>query len=337
MSYFFHMFPFDKVKEKSRIIIYGGGVMGHEYYQQIKAINYCEVLCVADRNYEKLIFAGGMVKVIAPEKIAELNPDYVVIATEPLRQRQNYHSEILDKLLSLNVTNDKIVCQTDGIFLPGEEKLARRISNAQYGEDIMTFFMFDALRIEKPSYIDVGAHHPYELSNTWMFYFCGSRGINIEANPDLIFDFNRERPEDINICAGIGATEGILPFYMYTTSALNTFSERVVERLGRRGFCPLKKIDLPVVTLQSVVDKYAGGKWPDYMSIDIEGLEYDVLASVDLKDGPIAITAEIDKVDLRLMKDMMASKGYTPYHRTRGNITYVKNRHIDDFFLNIPG
>lgn len=51
--------------------------------------------------------------------------------------------------------------------------------------------------IKKPSYIDIGAHHPYEISNTAIFYMNGCRGVNVEANPNLIDEFYKERPDDI--------------------------------------------------------------------------------------------------------------------------------------------
>ena len=45
----------------------------------------------------------------------------------------------------------------------------------------------------------MGAHHPERISNTKLFYDSGSRGINVEANPELHKIFLEERPEDINL------------------------------------------------------------------------------------------------------------------------------------------
>ena len=63
-----------------------------------------------------------------------------------------------------------------------KRKNYKQISYSQCGEDLIMNFIFNNLRIEKPSYIDIGAHHPFWLSNTFFFYKKGSKGINIEAN-----------------------------------------------------------------------------------------------------------------------------------------------------------
>lgn len=79
-----------------------------------------------------------------------------------------------------------------------------RKSYAQHGEDVLIFDFFKTwLKIKNPTYIDIGAHHPYEISNTAIFYENGCRGVNIEANPILFENFKHERPNDINICCGI--------------------------------------------------------------------------------------------------------------------------------------
>jgi hypothetical protein len=56
-------------------------------------------------------------------------------------------------------------------------------SFSQSGEDLIIDFIFNALGISRPSYIDIGAHHPYYLNNTAIFYLRGARGINIEPDP----------------------------------------------------------------------------------------------------------------------------------------------------------
>ncbi len=61
------------------------------------------------------------------------------------------------------------------------------VTHAQHGDDIIIRAVFDNLGIDNPSYLDIGAHHPTNISNTKLFYDAGSRGINVEANPNLFF------------------------------------------------------------------------------------------------------------------------------------------------------
>jgi hypothetical protein len=58
-------------------------------------------------------------------------------------------------------------------------------SFSQTGEDLIVEFIFNDIGVDYPSYIDIGAHHPYYLNNTQIFYLKGCRGINIEPDPSL--------------------------------------------------------------------------------------------------------------------------------------------------------
>jgi hypothetical protein len=61
----------------------------------------------------------------------------------------------------------------------------RKVSYSQSGEDVIVDFIFQILKIQKPSYLDVGAHHPSYLSNTYLFYQKGCQGVCIEPDPVL--------------------------------------------------------------------------------------------------------------------------------------------------------
>ena len=208
---------------------------------------------------------------------------------------------------------------------------------SQHGEEYAIYYAFKHMGFFRegklPSYIDVGAHHPFELSNTAFLYQMGCHGINIEANPELIENFKIWRPEDINLCVGIGDEEGEFPFYVSDLYGLNTFkidnlvyNENLVERdTGTRGDFPVKKvINLPVKKLQNVIDEYADGKWPDFMSIDIEGMEYDSLKACNMSQGPKVIAVEVN-YDGDLFVEMFKDKGYFPYLWYRENIIFVRN------------
>jgi len=62
---------------------------------------------------------------------------------------------------------------------------------AQHGDDLAVLNIFKRLGIEKPSYLDVGAYHPFDLSNTALLYERGSRGIVVEPNMALGNAINR--------------------------------------------------------------------------------------------------------------------------------------------------
>lgn len=106
-----------------------------------------------------------------------------------------------------------------------------RISYSQTGEDLIVESVFTALGIPRPSYLDIGAHDPVYLSNTYIFYRKGCRGVCVEADTALHRKIARKRPGDVCLNIGIGASgEGTAPFYIMSSPTLNTFSREEAER-----------------------------------------------------------------------------------------------------------
>jgi hypothetical protein len=69
-----------------------------------------------------------------------------------------------------------------------------RKTYAQCGEDVIISFVLENIRIVNPYYVDIGAHHPWNISNTALFYNKGNDGILVEADPLLCQELEKERP-----------------------------------------------------------------------------------------------------------------------------------------------
>ncbi len=160
-------------------------------------------------------------------------------------------------------------------------------SYSQCGEDVNVHFNFKFLKPLKNSkitYMDVGAHHPVEINNTFYFYKMGFRGVLIEPNGAYCKMLRRARPEDATLEAGIGisaATEA--DYYLMNASALNTFSKEHAERIeseteGRFKIEEVRKI--PLLNINDVMEKHFKGA-PAFVSIDTEGLDLEILRTVD--------------------------------------------------------
>jgi FkbM family methyltransferase len=156
-------------------------------------------------------------------------------------------------------------------------------SYSQCGEDVIVSYAFGLRGIERPSYIDVGANHPFFLSNTALFYARGSRGINIEANPQLLPAFRLHRSEDTNLNLGISDEEGELPFYIMEDNTLSTFSSEEHDLLVKSGKRLSSVGAIKVTTISSILTKYFDGKFPDFLSLDAEGMDLSILRSIDFK------------------------------------------------------
>jgi FkbM family methyltransferase len=167
------------------------------------------------------------------------------------------------------------------------------VSYSQCGEDIIIRHIFSMRNLKQFSYLDVGANQPFFLNNTALFYIKGCRGLNIEANSLLIKKFKSQRPSDINLNIGIGPEEGILDFYVFDDDTLSTFSTDEAKRLIDGGNKVERVEKIRILKLQQVLEEYLGGKLPDLFSIDVEGIDFEIIRSLDLsKSKPKVICAE---------------------------------------------
>jgi hypothetical protein len=157
-----------------------------------------------------------------------------------------------------------------------------KISYSQCGEDLIARFVFDALKISHPTFLDIGAYHPSYLNNTFKFYLEGCRGVNIEADPVLFSKFPESRPEDRNLNIGIGAASGHQPFFLMSTRTLNTFSRVEALAAAEKGLATIEKeMILEVMGIERLLMEYFPNQAPDFVSLDIEGLDHALLSAWD--------------------------------------------------------
>ena len=152
------------------------------------------------------------------------------------------------------------------------------ISYAQNAEDVV---LARALRGSTGFYVDVGAGHPETASVTKHFYDLGWRGINIEPRSEAIAVLNERRPRDVNLQVAAGASEGTIELHVVDADPdLSTTDRDTLELLRDRGY-ELALETVPVRTLDSILEEH-GAAATDFLKIDVEGSEADVLAGVDL-------------------------------------------------------
>lgn len=156
-----------------------------------------------------------------------------------------------------------------------------RLSYAQEGEDLLLDRIFGTKK--NGFYVDVGAHHPRKFSNTYIFYKKGWRGINIDVLPGSMDAFKKERPEDINLEIGISDTDEELEYFMFNQPAINTFSHIEAERkLKFDRYHLVEKRTIRTKSLKDVLSSYLSNNQKiDFMSIDVEGLDLQVIRSND--------------------------------------------------------
>ncbi|MBP7934267.1 MAG: FkbM family methyltransferase [Phycisphaerae bacterium] len=154
---------------------------------------------------------------------------------------------------------------------------SRRYSYAQCGEDMILDVIF--LNRDNGFYVDVGANNPFEQSNTCHFYRKGWTGINIDALPNSMREFNKHRPRDINLEIPISDIEEVLIYHMYETSFYNGFSPAEPADIDHVKLIGTRSVQTQ--TLSRVLDGHVLGHEIDFLSVDVEGWDLRVLKSND--------------------------------------------------------
>ena len=185
-------------------------------------------------------------------------------------------------------------------------------SYSQEGEDMILRRIFENQKTG--FYVDVGAHHPKRFSNTYHFYKKGWSGINVDAMPGSTNLFNKIRPRDINLEIAISDARETRTYYIFNEPALNGFSKELsVARNGLNNYKIILEKEIETKTLYEVLEKYLQKDQSiDFMSIDVEGMDYKVLKSNDWgKYRPKIILIEILDLDLN---NTMNNKIYKYLH-----------------------
>jgi FkbM family methyltransferase len=148
------------------------------------------------------------------------------------------------------------------------------ISYAQNAEDVVLERVFKDK--ESGVYIDIGACHPDFDSVTKHFYQKGWTGVNVEPDPHLFQNFVISRPLDVNICVAIGSVRKRMDFYPTEVLGHGTLHPEILSK------APGYSIRVPCMLLSDLIDTYGSDYAAiDFLKIDVEGGEYDVIASGD--------------------------------------------------------
>jgi len=157
-------------------------------------------------------------------------------------------------------------------------------SFSQFGEDkiVRNFFSSRSHGTKKRGvYVDVGCHNPYRFSNTEIFHlFHEWSGINIDLDDRAIEAFNKARPDDINLNVAVGLENAELTATIFEDGAMNSLDADIVNRqsiVNKHKILEYKKVQ--VRTLASILEEHLQNRQIDFLNVDAEGWDDQVLQS----------------------------------------------------------
>jgi FkbM family methyltransferase len=183
-------------------------------------------------------------------------------------------------------------------LLLGYDSYAPSFSSA--GEDMVLRHLLGSDKMNG-FYVDVGAFHPTLFSNTYFFYLNGWRGINVEARPGSKVLFDKVRPHDTNLEVGVSRARGEMTYYFIAeNSPMNSFSPDFLKQIEMLEHVK-EKISIPTLPLAELLERHLPqGQTIDFMNVDVEGHDLEVLESNDWKRfRPKVIVVEDEGLDPR--------------------------------------
>jgi FkbM family methyltransferase len=187
-------------------------------------------------------------------------------------------------------------------------------SFSQYGEDKIVLEFFGGKK--DGFFVEVGACEPEFLSQTVLLERIGWRGILIEPQSECCIRLREKRPGSLVFQVACGAPE-------QRGKAVLKLDARGSRLIGPDDVGKSEQEEVQVMTLDDIL-KQASSPQIDFVSIDVEGLELDVLRGFDLTKSPPRLIIIEDNWKNRLkVYSYLKKQGYKLVKRTGCNNWYV--------------
>jgi FkbM family methyltransferase len=211
--------------------------------------------------------------------------------------------------------------------------LKQLVTYAQNREDLFLYALLG--HVEKGFFVDIGAYHPVLHSVTKLFSDLGWNGINVEANKRLFGAFETDRANETNVCAAISDHSGTVTFRDYPQhDGLSTVSTGVQD-IHAAASLPYVDVEVQSITLSQLFED-SGVINIDFLKVDVEGHEVEVLSSNDWSRWrPTVVTFEANRGQDAI--DCVAQHGYRLEFFDGLNHYMVAHEAIDVSILNFAG
>jgi FkbM family methyltransferase len=174
-------------------------------------------------------------------------------------------------------------------------------------------------------FVEVGANDPHALSQTWHLETLGWTGVLIEPQPDMAAKLVSARAASVFAVACTSPENAGRTMPLYVAGPLSSLNR---ERMAY-GAQPKSVIDVPTRTLDSILDEAGAPSQIDFLSVDVEGHELEVLRGFSFARWRPRLIVVEDHVEGLAKHRFMRSNGYRLVRRVGLNGWYVPSESPD--------
>jgi len=205
-------------------------------------------------------------------------------------------------------------------------------SYAQCNEDIIVDSILRALTrragrdMKSIRYIEIGANHPIQTSSTYLLNrLYGASGILVEANPRLMEALKKVRQTDIVLnCAITSSQVDRVEIFVHEKNELSSMSAEHISQFQNFGGTNkiIERVSVDAMHINTFLKRYCGDR-VDFLSIDVEGFDLELVGAMDSVFQPAIIQCEHEQ-QFDQFQSVLGQKGYNLAAITDVNVIYVK-------------
>jgi len=168
-------------------------------------------------------------------------------------------------------------------------------------------------------FVEVGANEPQRGSQSWQFEQAGWNGVLVEPQPDLAENLRKVRRAHVVAAACSAPQNAGAAMTLYVSGPHSSLK----PELAVTGVVAREAIAVPVRTLDDILQE-AGAPSPiDFVSIDVEGHEVEVLSGFDFSRWRPRLILVEDHVTSLATHRYLTRAGYRLFRRTGPNGWYA--------------
>lgn len=242
-------------------------------------------------------------------------------AKQNIYPHQSYFKELLMRVKHIEAIND--------VFW--SSKINDISFRGQLGQDALAYVLNDCKK--QGFFVDIGAHNGLMVSNSYLFEQLGWKGFCVEANPKTFAQLKQNRQCDVYNFAVFSKNIGITRMATSCNSGLDTLELNLTAahkaRVEKGG--EITYVQVPTITFDELMVNYPQISHIDFMSLDVEGGELEVLKGIDFNKysfGCIAIEHNYFKDAQKEVSELLKSKGYRMLMWNAFDYLFVRDERI---------